>query len=271
MNREQQTYREVCDALHASAQTRREVLNVTQRNETKRSAGRRALTLALAAALVLALAAGALAANGVFRMRIREAAPEERFAGPTGSDLNGDPLTYYWEGAKLVFNFEGPEDCYKIRFKPGYLPYNGYSYFSPKDADGWYSRLSCEGRNGGSEQPCLIEVRYAPMFLSGGNLLLLYADNVTEIEEEEWSGCRVTKFQTKYENPNFPEERDVVDGSYYILYQPEQGYIITVSSMQDNLDELEQIAKSLQIEQTDEIVSAADYQGHNEFLDSGVG
>ena len=35
--------------------------------------------------------------------------------------------------------------------------------------------------------------------------------------------------------------------------------------------ELEQIAKSLEIEQTDELVSAADYQGHNEFLDSGVG
>ncbi len=271
MNREQQTYREVYDALHASAQTRREVLNMTQEKETTRRTGRRVATLALAAALVLALAVGALAATGVFRMRIREAEPEETFAGPSVTQENGETLTCTWDDAKLVFNFEGPEECNKIRFKPGYLPYDVYAYFSPKDADGWYSRLSCEGRGGGSDQPCLIEVRYAPMFLNGGNLLLLYADCVTEIEEEEWNGFRVTKFQTEYENRNYPEGTHVVDCSYYILYQPERGYMITVSSMQDNLGELEQIAKSLEIEQTDEVVSAADYQGHNEFLNCGIG
>ena len=244
---------------------------MTQEKETTRRAGRRVLTLALAAALVLALAVGALAVTGVFRMSIREAAPEESFAGPSVTQENGETHTYTWDGAKLVFNFDGPEECSRVRFKPGYLPYDESSYFSYKDADGWYSRLSCEGRAGGSEQPCLIEVRYAPMFLNGGNLLLLYADNVTEIEEGEWNGCRVTKFQTEWENHNFLEGEYIVDCSYYILYQPEQGYIITVSSMQDNLDELEQIAQSLEIEQTDEIVSAADYQGHNEFLDSGIG
>ncbi len=271
MNGEQKTYHEIYDALHASAQTRQEGLNMTQGKETSGRAGRRALTLALAAALVLALTVGALAATGVFQMHIREAAPEEAFAGPSVTQENGETLTYTWDGAKLVFNFEGPEECNRIRFKPDYLPYDVNPFFSVRDADGWYRGLSCEGRGGGSEQPCRIDVYYAPMFLNGGNLLLLYADCVTEIEEEEWNGCRVTKFQTEWENTNFPEGTHVVDCSYYILYQPEQGYILTVSSMQDNPDELEQIAKSLQIEQTDEIVSAADYQGHNEFLDSGIG
>ncbi len=42
------------------------------------------------------------------------------------------------------------------------------------------------------------------------------------------------------------------------MYQPEQGYILTLSSFEGNLDTLEQIAKSLEIEPTAETVSSAD-------------
>jgi hypothetical protein len=271
MTHDERILRETFAALRASEETRQEVLHMQENTGKTKPAGRRALTLALAAALVLALAVGAMAVGGVFRMSVREAQPEETFAGPSVVRENGETETYYWDGAKLVCNFDGPDECSRIRFKPNEMPYDVNAVFSSRDTDGWYSVLSCEGCGGGSEQPCRIDVYYAPQFVDGGNLLLLYADNVTEIEEGEWNGCRVTKFQTEWENHNFPEGEHIVDCSYYILYQPEQGYIITVSSMQDNLDELEQIAQSLEIEQTDEIVSAANYQGHNEFLDCGIG
>ena len=81
----------------------------------------------------------------------------------------------------------------------------------------------------------------------------------------------ILKFQTQKENKNLTAGEDIINCSYYIMYQPEQGYIITVSSMEDNLYELEQIAKGLEIKQTNEIVSSADYHEHNEFMDSGVG
>ena len=265
--------REVFASLHASDETKREVFTMNESNERKAIAGKRVLIAAIAVVLTMALAVGAMAAAGVFSMRIREAEPEEVFAGPTGSDVNGNPLTYCWEGAKLVFNFDGPSECNRIRFKPTYLPYNANGTFSYPGDDGWYTRISCEGSDGGgrSGQPCLIEVRYAPMFTDGGNLLLLYADDVKDFAEEEWNGCRILKFRTEKENRNYAPGEYIIDCSYFILYQPEQGYIITVSSMENNLDELEQIAKGLEIEQTDETVSSADYHGHNEFLDCGVG
>ena len=267
--KDEQMLREVYDSLHASAQTRQEVLNMNKTNETRHFAGKRVLVAALAVVLALALAVGAMAAAGVFRMNIREADPAESFAGPTGSDINGNPATYHWEGAKLVFSFEGADSCNKIRFRPTYMPYTPNSYFSFLNSDGSYSRISCEGTSGGgrSNQPCLIEVRYAPMFTDGGSLLLLYADDVKEVVEEEWNGHRITKFQSHKDLSN----GNSVDCSYLIMFQPEQGYIITVSSMEDNPGELEQIAKGLVIEPTDEIVSSADYHEHNEFLDCGVG
>ena len=272
MNKNDEMLREVYDSLHASAQTRQEVLSMKETNERRRFAGKRVLVAAIAVVLTVALAVGALAAVGVFNMRIREAEPEERFAGPTASDVNGNPMTYYWEGAKLVFNFDGPSECNRIRFRPTELPYDANAVFSIKDADGWYRCLSCEGSGGErSYQPCRIDVRYAPMFTDGGNLLLLYADNVNDMIEEEWNGCRILKFQTQKENKNYPAGEYIIDCSYVILYHPEQGYILTVSSIADNLSELEQIAKGLEIEQTEEVVSSADYHEHNEFMDCGVG
>ncbi len=267
--KDEQMLRAVYDSLHASAQTRQEVLNMNKVNETRHFAGKRVLVAALAVVLALALAVGAMAAAGVFRMNIREADPAESFAGPTGSDINGNPATYHWEGAKLVFSFEGAETCQKIRFRPTYMPYTPNSYFSSLNDDGSYSRISCEGTavGGRSNQPCLIEVRYAPMFTDGGSLLLLYADDVKDVVEDEWNGHRIMKFQSHKEFSN----GNSVDCSYYIMFQPEQGYIITVSSMEDNLGELEQIAKGLEIEPTDETVSSADWHEHNEFLDCGVG
>ena len=272
MNRNDEMLREVYDSLHASAQTRQEVLSMKNTNECRHFAGKRVLVAALAVILTMALAVGAMAAAGVFNMHFREAEPEERFPGPAGTDESGNPFTYYWEGAKLVFNFDGPSECNRIHFKPTYLPYHTDIHFSNQEEDGWYTCISCEGSGGGkSNQPCLIEVRYAPMFTDSGNLLLLYPDNVNEMIEEEWNGCRILKFQTQRENKNLPAGENIIDCSYYIMYQPEQGYIITVSSMEANLGELEQIAKGLEIEQTEEIVSSADYHEHNEFMDSGIG
>ena len=269
MRQEEQMFKEVYDALHVSARTRQEVLNMNQTNESKHFAGKRVLVAALAVVLALALAVGAMAAAGVFRMHIREAEPEERFAGPTVETRDGERKTFYWENAKLVFSFEGPDACSAIRFKPAYMPYTPNAYFSLLNDDGSYSRLSCEGTSGGgsSNQPCLIEVRYAPMFADGGSLLLLYADDVSEIDEDEWNGCRITKFRTH----KVLSDSNTVDCSYIVMHQPEQGYIIMVSSMEDNLGELEQIARGLEIEPTDETVSSADWHEHNEFLNCGVG
>ena len=75
MNDRVQTLREAYGAHHASAQTRQEVLNMKETNGKNCFAGRRVLVAALAVVLTLALAVGVMAAAGVFRMNVREAAP----------------------------------------------------------------------------------------------------------------------------------------------------------------------------------------------------
>lgn len=93
------------------------------------------------------------------------------------------------------------------------------------------------------------------------------ADDVDAVAQATWNEYQITKFQSR----KTLTDGHTVDCSYYLMYQPELGYLITLSSIEDNLDVLEQIAKGLEIEQTDEIVSAADYHEHNEFLDCGIG
>lgn len=269
MKQNSEMLREAYDALHASAQTKMEVLSMNETNNKKPFSGRRALVAALAVVLALALAVGAMAAAGVFNMRVREADPEETFAGPLEPEM-GMPIR--WDGAKLVFTFDGPAECQKIHFKPGYMPYDIAPGLSWEEDGGWYGRITCEGTDGCvSGQPCLIEARYAPMFVDGGSLLLLYADDTSDIVEEEWNGHRILKFGSHRANPNFPGGEHDVDACYYIMYQPEQGYILTLSSFEGNLDTLEQIAKSLEIEPTAETVSSADWHEHNEFMDCGIG
>ncbi|MBQ9411609.1 MAG: hypothetical protein IJU29_00735 [Oscillospiraceae bacterium] len=270
MNREQQMYREIYDSLHASAKTRQEVFNMQNEKKTIGRTSRRALTGVLAAVLTVALAIGVLAAAGIFNMNIREAEPEERFYTDFTLE-NGRP--FYWDGAKLVFSFDGPQECSAIRVKPGWMPYRVNEGFSLKAEDGWYSRISCEGSDSGGEsnQPCLIELRYAPMFVDGGNLLLLYADDAGEIVEDTWKDWNILKFGTHYANSNFPDGSHDVDCSYYMMYQPDNGWIITVSSMENNPDTLEKIGQALEIDVTEDSISSADYQGHSEFFDCGVG
>jgi len=265
--------RDIYGSLHASDKARQEVFFMNQVNEKPRRLGKRVATVALVAVLAVALAVGVMAVSGVFTMNIREAEPEERFAGPEHVGQSGEKQAYYWEGAKLVFNFNGPTECSAIRFRPAYLPYNANQYFSFEDSEGWYTRISCEGSGSGGRgyQPCLIEVRYAPKFIDGGNLLLLYADDVSEIREETWNGYSIYQFISHRANGNFPDGSRDLDCSYYIMYQPELGHIITISSMEDNLSELEKIGQNLEIELTDGIIFSADWHEHNEFLDCGIG
>ena len=68
MKQNSEILREAYDALHASAQTKMEVLSMNETNNKKPFSGRRALVAALAVVLALALAVGAMAAAGVFNM-----------------------------------------------------------------------------------------------------------------------------------------------------------------------------------------------------------
>ena len=255
---------EAYGALHASENTFAEVMNMTNQTPTqpKRHTVRRSMVIALAAMLVLSIAVSA--AYYGFGLNRRAAEPGERFR------IDWDEGDLYWEDAKLVFEFSGEEECNAVHFKPGWLPREiEQPYFCLRDGDGWYTRLSGESAET-LDQPYLIETYYAPQFVDGGHMILLYYQP-DEIIDETWGDYQIMKFTAHQTVPGTEyREEMVLEKSYYIMYQPQEGHIIVVSGSSD-VETLEKIGQDLTIETTDEIVSAADYHEYNVFVDGGMG
>ena len=260
---DRERFRHTFSHLHASADTVTEVLDMYN-NAAKRARrfGRRAAVAVLAAVLAMALGITGLAAAGVFPLRHRTAAKDEQFHldWVEGQDI-------YWKDAKLVFNFDGPDTARAIRFRPGYLPVQ--PVMPQADGEGWYTRLTTEMSMEGVSQPCQIEVYYAPKYVNGGNLILLY-DEPGELVEETWGAYQTAKFETVRHVPDGNGGTRDLNGAYVLLYHPGEGYLVAVSG-QSELSVLERVARELEVEPTEEVISAADYEGYNTFIDWGVG
>ena len=247
-----------------------EKIHTQTRQSLVRRRPHRLWAVALAACLALSIAA--VAAGYGFTMHRRAAEETEKFLVPTGDDYTGNywdsetqEIEYgvdYWKDCKLVLAFEGADTCSAVHFKPGWLPtFSPNEYFSRMDADGWFTRLTCEGADVDGV-PYRVEVYYAAQFVDGGHLLL----NVYEPEEiidETWGDYQITKFAATWSDDSSPYS---IDKNYYIMYQPEAGYILIVSGDSD-MQTLERIGQSLEIEATGESISAADYHNYNTFFD----
>lgn len=269
-------YREACGALHASEETVMEVMDMTNGQNTKRSFTKRALIIAAAVILALALAVAAYATGG-FGLFLRAVEPGERFRLTFGNAPEG----LYWEDAKMVLEFDGPEECRKIRFKPGWLPsdYTKDSW-NPADDEGFFRRLDGADMKGDPDcQPYLIEVHYAAEFLNGGHLILLEAEP-GEITEETWGDYQIIKFNgvstipalsyTNAKDELIEREEYTYERSYCLMYHQTEGYLLVLSGESD-IGTLERIGKTLTVETTDEVISASDYTDMNVIMDGGKG
>lgn len=272
-------YREACDALHASGETIREVMDMTNGQKTNRFFRKRALIIAAAAVLAFALALAAYATGG-FGPLLRAVEPGEKFQ----VTLIGAPRDryegFYWEDAKLVLEFDGPEESHKIRFKPGWLPSAYTEDWNRADDEGFFRRLDGADMKGNADyQPYEIEVHYAPEFVNGGRLILLMMEP-GEIAEETWGDYQIIKFDGTqtipavsfvdakgdyFERPEYTYER-----SYYLMYHQTEGYLLVLSGESD-LQTLERIGKTLTVETTDEVISTEDYTDFNALMDGGKG
>lgn len=266
-------YREACNALRASEETIREVMDMANEPNANRSFRKRALIIAAAAVLALALAVAAYATGG-FGLFYRAAEPGERFQLSFG----GAPAGLYWEDAKLVLEFDGPEESHKIRFKPGWLPVDYVERLNIADSEGFFRRLTGEGQEDGS-QPYGIEVHYAAEFVNGGHLVL-WTTEPGEIVEETWGDYQIIKFHGEQTIPAlsytdakgnyFEREEYAYERSYFLMYHQTEGYLLVLSGESD-VETLDHIGKTLTVEATDEVISAADYADLNVLMDGGKG
>lgn len=238
---------------------------------------KRIVTLALAAALLLALGVTAYAA---FTMTHRIPDPEETFR-ITWKDSSDQALE--WSDAKLVISFPDTAESREIEFRPGWLP----EEMSSLDRERWRGRLTAERLcpNGGGGQnsvpaykdminPLLINVYSASMFNNGGAMLLLYY-TPEEITEEHWDDMNVDvmRFHSSQHRDGVPEQgipdRTLVQDQL-ILFNPEAGWVIRLCG-EIGMDQMIEVAKNLEIRETGKVLTYDDFENHYLFIDGGVG
>ena len=248
---------------------------------------KRIITLALAAALILALGITAYA-TGMFGMQSRQPDPSETFRISWAENPSG---YIEWSNAKLAVTFPETAESKEIEFRPGWLPYEmpaelgGSQPWNGLSSETWFSRLTSEtlafddGPNTVAafrdmSQPLLIESYSMSMFNNGGAMLMLYY-TPGEITEEHWDEQNVDVMYfsaTQHFDavPRFDLPERTVTQNYALLSNAEAGWVVRLAG-EIGMDELLEVAKHLEIRETGNILTYDDFENHYLFFDGGVG
>lgn len=174
---------------------------------------------------------------------------------PTGETEEDDII---FEDVAMTFSFSSDHIPNEVWVKPDYLPDIPEDLnpdFMVEGDPGWYQYLS--GEYGFTDPiPWQISVIHA----RDDTKLLLFGTLESE-EEDTWDGLQVTEVAIS------------IDGrheNYVILFDPENGYMITVAGTME-FDELEKIAKGLEIRVTDDPVSMSALEKGASMLNIGRG
>ena len=232
---------------------------------------KRIITLALAAALLLALGVTAWA-TGAFSMLTRRPEPEEGFRIDWSESASG---YNEWTNVKLAVTFPETTESREIQFRPGWLP----EEMASMDREKWRWRftaemLAGEGAYQDMYQPLQIQPYSMSKFNNGGALLLLY-HTPDDIHEDHWDdkGVDVLFFHGVNHLEAVPEynmpERDL-EQNFVVLSDPEAGWVVTLSGQID-LDEMLEVARNLEIRETGKTLTYEDFEDHYTFFDGGVG
>ncbi len=231
---------------------------------------KRIISVALAAALVLALGIGAYAAFSAFSTRVPE--PEESFRIKWEENSSG---YIDWADAKLAVTFPETAESKEIEFRPGWLP----EELAPLRSEDWIGYLTAEQLadrypNMTGSQPLLIESYSMSQFNNGGALLLLYY-TPENIVEEHWNeqGVDVMRFHATqhfdarpdHNMPEYTLEQDII-----LMSDPEAGWVVRLCG-EIGMDDLLKVAKNLEIHETGRTLTYDDFENHFTFMDGGVG
>lgn len=255
MKIERNLFQETFSHLHASADTLTEVkkrMNTNENSKTTRRLSKRAFTLALAAALLLALGVTAYAA-GLFGMHVEPATEADLAPGAyylrdeagnidyeAGMQLPADGLSFTWDSAAPV---------YKVEFRPGWLPEAPNHVWRDGvevgwNAEDWQRYLYRDSGPSGSYGDLGIAYQISLCYAQSGFRATLYGEYQL-VETDTWGDLRVTKVEMLYNEMRGPE-------NYVILFSESQGYMVVIGGS-DDLETLEHIARELEIRQTDQL------------------
>ena len=262
--------------LDLAEKSTEEILEMSKNKRSIVSVHRLTRTALLAAVLVSILTVTAFA-SGLFTLKDRPAEKNETYSIHWAESEYGPEGSITWKDLKYVFQFKGPDECHRIRFRPGWLPFepnearNAWS----RDEEGWYTSLVSEGAPeadpmSDNYQPYMVNTYYASQFYNGGAMVLLY-QTPDEILEEQDGDLKILKFHAA-QDLEANDYRPAWHNDYYfvILFNEADGWIIVVSGTSD-METVEHVARELEIQETGETVKSADFENNAVFIDVGQG
>lgn len=221
---------------------RRVLAQIKDDQRRKHFAVRRALSIALVAAVLVTLLTATAYALGLFRLNKNHIPEEVTVHGEWIERDSEGNITHVqnmdYTNTNLTFTYDCEGTPRYVEFKPGWLPIPGNT--PGADQGGWYSYFGNDGNSASSQIPYKIECFYA---VPGYQLVMMFESEITE--ETTWNGYEVTKLVNH--NPVWG------DDNYILLFSPEHGYMIRVGGGLD-METMERIAKDLEVRITDEEV-----------------
>lgn len=249
----------------AVEQTRRLLENREEHRMYKRKKLWR--TILIAAVITSLLSVTAYAASQ-FTMQGRPGLKSETFVSTF------DDQRIEWRG-EYVFSFEGPSECHEAQFRTTWEPYENYwdETWSWPNEDGYNGLMEAypiRNEEYGTWIPrCVIDVMYAPQFIDGGAMILM-GFKPGEITEEKWGDVLVYKFSAEATHAIDPAKSVFLTGNFVILFHPEQGWIVGVRGY-DSMENIEGIARGVEVRQLDEIIHHDDFVSNVQFCDIYIG
>lgn len=246
----------------------------------KRKTVKTVRVLLIAAVITVLLSATAYAA-GWFGLRGREVEPEETF--PVHFNTAWDQAYGAWK-ATYALEFDSPETCRPVRYRFGWLPEDLRFISCETDEDGWVKRCDpkpygddvpwyehAEAEKEGTELFFISDVYYAPQFVNGGALILLN-QVPDQVQEETWGELSVQTFSCSTWRDWKSGETGECDipVNHVVLFHPEQGWIFAIRGTLP-LEELVEIARSLEVEQTEGLVEQSQFTNPYDIFDAGQG
>ncbi len=262
--------------------------NIVQ-SETRtdgRYPGRKLGRILLIAAVIVCLLTVTAYATGIFSFSTRVPDAEETFRIRWDDSEQG---YLEWKDAKLVLTFPAAAESREVEFRPGWLPFElpdtlaGSAPWSDLGSETWFGRFSAESlcwaedrpaQFEGIDQPLLIERYSMSQFNDGGAMLLLY-QTPGEITEEHWDDldADVLSFHTTQHLdavPEFNVPERTLEYNYVLLSNAEKGWVVTVCG-QIGMEDVRKVAENLEIRETGNVRTQADFENRYLFIDGGVG
>ena len=202
-------------------------------SSVKQISHKRTLRVGLIAAALIALLLAACAAGIYFEMFFSDKAEH--------SKEKLDELWMDYEDMSLVLSFNGPKECRMAGFKANYLPSEPSG--GGLQADGtWYWRLVDEfndERGAGGGIPYNITVQYV-----SPDYQMVFGGTSEIIRDESKGNLRIVELEMDLSDV---EHYKGEDASYLLIFDAQNGYLITMFTTYYDMAELEKIAAGLEI------------------------